>query len=133
MPRPVLACFGRGPEPVPPIRDPRIRELAFRAVEAAKGAGASYVEVRLTHRRIRSLSEPFVTNFNDHEELTVGVRALVDGYWGFAGSPVWSPEEMERLGREAVQHAKVNALGPVRVVELAPRPVVADGHWQTPV
>ena len=133
MPRPVLACFGRGPESVPPIRDPRIKELAFRAVEAAKAAGASYVDVRLMHKRIRTFSFANLTNTADAEELTVGVRALVDGYWGFAGSPVWSPEEMARLGREAVQHAKVNALGLARAVELAPRPIVTDAHWETPV
>jgi len=133
VPRPVLAYFGRGPEPVPPIRDPRIKELAFRAVEAARSAGASYVDVRLTHDRARSFSLASLTNIGDTEELTVGVRALVDGYWGFAGGSVWSPEEMVRLGREAVRHARIHALGPARAVELAPRPVVTDAHWQTPV
>lgn len=133
VPRPVLAYFGGGPEPVPPIQDPRVKELAFRAVEAAMDAGSTYVDVRLTHTRARSFGLAMVTNINDSEELTVGVRALVDGYWGFAGSATWSPEEMARLGREAVQHAKINALGLVRVVDLAPKPVVTDAHWQTPV
>jgi TldD protein len=61
------------------------------------------------------------------------VRALVDGYWGFASGPVWSLPEMARLGREAVHQAKTNALGKPRPVELAPAPTVPDGHWVMPV
>lgn len=133
IPRPLLAYFDTGSEPIPPIRDGRIRELAFRAIEAALGAGASYVDVRLTHTRTRRFSFSSVTNTSDTEEITVGVRALLDGYWGFASSQLWSPDEMIRLGREAVHHAKVNALGLDRRVELAERPLVVDAHWEMPV
>src|SRR5690606_35089057 len=35
--------------------------------------------------------------------------------------------------REAVALARTNALGKPRAVELAPAPVVSDGHWQMPV
>jgi len=132
MPRPLVAYFGGRPEPVPPIRDVRIKELAFRAIEAAQDAGAAYADVRLTHKRRRVVDQN-VFNTLDREELAAGVRVLVDGYWGFASSPVWSPEEMVRLGREAVEHAKANALGVTRAVELAARPVVVDEHWRTPV
>jgi TldD protein len=132
VPRPLLARFGPHWEPVPPIRDPRVKALALRGVEAARAAGAAYADVRLTHTRTR-LFGLRVTDIKDAEEVVVGVRALVNGYWGFASSPVWDVEEMARLGREAVHQAKVNALGQTRVVELAPAPPVADGHWVTPV
>lgn len=133
IPRPLLAYFDTGPEPVPPIGDGRIKELAFRAVEAALAVGASYVDVRLTHTRTRNFMYSFVENTRDSEELTVGVRTLVDGYWGFASGHSWSTDEVVRLGREAVYHARVNSLGRERRVELAERPVVVDVHWETPV
>ncbi|MBX6331391.1 MAG: TldD/PmbA family protein, partial [Gemmatimonadaceae bacterium] len=116
--------------PVPPIEDPRLKELAARGLAAARGAGATYADVRLTYTRSRDF---FPERTEDNESIEVGVRALVDGYWGFASGPVWSPDEMARLGREAVHQAKVNALGKPRVVALAPAPVVTDGHWTMPV
>jgi TldD protein len=130
LPRPLLVSFGGAPQPIPPIDDPRLKALALRAVEAATGAGAAYADVRLTHTRSSGFGPDYTS---DVESMVVGVRALVQGYWGFASGPVWSPDEMARLGREAVHQAKTNALGKTRVVDLAPRPVVADGHWVMPV
>ncbi|MBX6332971.1 MAG: TldD/PmbA family protein, partial [Gemmatimonadaceae bacterium] len=134
LPRPLLAQLDRTPEPVPPIDDPRLKALAARALDAARAAGASYADVRLTHTRTRSISPIGGPNsVFDQEDMEVGVRALVDGYWGFASGPVWSPDEMARLGREAVHQGKVNALGASRDVDLAPVPPVPDGHWVMPV
>lgn len=130
VPRPLLVQLGRTPEPVPPIEDPRLKALTARALESARAAGAHYADVRLTHTRTRMFWPLFT---HDEEALTVGVRALVDGYWGFASGPVWSPDEMARLGREAMHHAKVGAVGKPRTVELAPAPAVQDGHWTMPV
>ena len=130
VPRPLLAQLGRHPEPLPPIEDPRLQALASRALEAARAAGASYADARLTHTCTRNFSG---AGTSDAESMEVGVRALVDGYWGFASGPVWAPDELARLGREAVHQAQVNALGKPRVVELAPAPVIANGHWEMPV
>ncbi|HEY9479989.1 MAG TPA: metallopeptidase TldD-related protein [Gemmatimonadaceae bacterium] len=132
LPRPLLAQLGGAPEPVPAIEDPRLKSLALRALEAARAAGASYADVRLSHTRTRTFSES-IAGVHDSESMVVGVRTLVDGYWGFASSPVWSPDELARLGREAVHQAKVNTVGQARSVELAPVPVIADGHWTMPV
>jgi TldD protein len=131
LPRPLLVRLHAAPEPPPPIHDPRLKELVARALDAARTAGAAYADARLTHDRFRGITAKHAVV--DAEELTVGVRALVHGYWGFASGPVWSPDEMARLGREAVAQAKTNALGKTRVVELAPTPVVPDGHWEMPV
>jgi len=125
-------ALGIAPEMPLPITDPWIKELALRAVEAARSAGAMYADVRLTHTRGRGFS-PFPTSVGDSERLSVGVRALVDGYWGFAASPIWQPDEMARLGREAVNQAKVMAMGPRRQIDLASVPVVHDEHWTMPV
>jgi TldD protein len=131
VPRPLQAHFGRrGAELVPPVDDPRLKELALRGVEAARAAGALYADVRLTHTWRRFLS---ARGGNDDESITVGVRALVKGYWGFASGSVWSPDEMARLGNEAVRQGKANTLGKQRVVDLAPAPAVTDKHWVMPV
>lgn len=130
MPRPLMALIDRAPEPVPPIEDPRLAALAARALDAARGGGAVYADIRLTHTKMRSFD---TGGWQDAEDMEVGVRALVDGYWGFASGPIWSPDEMARLGREAVHQAKVNALGKPRVVTLAPAPVIREGHWTMPV
>ena len=131
VPRPLVVRLGRFWEPVPPIQDRRLKELTARALEAARTAGAPYVDVRLTHDRSRVF--PGGLRSTDTEELQAGVRALVNGYWGFASGPIWTPEEMVRLGQEATHQAKTNSLGGSREVDLAPRPVVADGHWVMPV
>jgi len=130
VPRPLYAQFDGKPEPLPPIEDPRLATLAARALESAKSAGASYADVRLSHTRTRHFFPSLTT---DEEDMEVGVRALVQGYWGFASGPVWSPDEMARLGREAVRQAKTNALGKPRLVTLAPAPVVQKGNWVMPV
>lgn len=134
LPRPLLAQLDRTLEPVPPISDPRLEALAARALDAARSAGATYADVRLTHTRTRTI-RPIGARSSvfDQEDMEVGVRALVNGYWGFASGPVWSPDEMARLGREAVHQGKVSALGGLRRVDLAPIPPVLDGHWVMPV
>ncbi len=117
---------------VPPITDPDVKALALGAIEAARAAGATYADVRLTHTYVRSI-EPFNRQCEDSEEMSAGVRALVNGSWGFAGGSYWTPDEMARLGRDAVAQAKANALGGAGAVELGRIPVVPSGHWETPV
>jgi len=133
LPLPLLADVGTGPEPVPPIEDPRLKALAFRGVDAARSAGASYADVRLTHTRTRRFDLATRGPSSEEEAMTVGVRALVNGYWGFSSSPVWTPDELARLGREAVHQATVNAVGGSGDIELAPAPAISDGNWTMPV
>ncbi|HEU4642099.1 MAG TPA: metallopeptidase TldD-related protein [Gemmatimonadaceae bacterium] len=130
LPRPLLAAARPARVQAPAITDADVRELAMRALDAARSAGAAYADVRLTHGYHRQFA---ARGYSDSETMEVGVRALVQGYWGFASGPVWTPDEMARLGREAYHQAKTNALGKTRVVDLAPTPVVANGHWATPV
>lgn len=147
LPRPLVATLGSRPEAVPPIGDPRLKELVLRALEAARAAGATYADVRLTYTRHRRISVGWdgndrptrlfwdqVATYNPFDEtMSAGVRALVQGYWGFSASPIWSLDELARLGREAVHQAKANALGKQRSVELAPTPIVSNGSWTTPI
>jgi TldD protein len=100
------------------------------ALDAARTSGANYADVRLTHDWNRAISDQ---NVNDHERMAVGVRALVDGYWGFASSPYWSTDELARLGREATHQATIGGHGKPRIVDLAPVDQIHDGHWDMPV
>lgn len=109
-----------------------VEALARRAVDAARAAGATYADARLTRivYHVYSMRDHGHLEVDD-ETLGVGVRALVDGYWGFAASPYWEPDEVIQLARDAVAQAKDN-IGTPRTVELGPIPT-ATGRWATPV
>ncbi len=120
----------------PHAGDPTLRELAARALEAARAGGATYADVRLTLTRIEDLrtsgSSLYFIIQND-ELAAAGVRALVDGAWGFASSPLWTLDEMARLGREAAAQAKANARSCRRRIDLGDPPPAATGEWRTPI
>jgi TldD protein len=120
----------------PAAGDPLIKDLAARALDAAKAAGATYADVRFTRTRTEQLSA-FGTNQwsmqNDDEQGAVGVRALTEGAWGFASSPLWSPDEAARLGRDAASQAKYNSRGRRRKIDLGNPPPVVTGEWVMPV
>lgn len=109
--------------------------LAQRAVDAARSAGARYADARLTRIVLHEYSvggPRGIGGFPEDEEYVgVGVRALVDGYWGFSASTLATPDEVVRLARDAVAQAKDNANGPPWTVELGQYPVAA-GTWATP-
>ena len=105
--------------------------LAQQAVEAARAAGAQYADARLTRQVLHeySIARGFV---QDEELVGVGVRTLVNGYWGFSSSAALVPDEVVRLARQAVNQARENAKGAARTVDLGRVPV-ATGTWTTPV
>lgn len=137
IPYPLFAQLGAKPEPVPPIEDPRIKELVQTALDSSRASGASYADVRLTHQKTRNYVEQFggskLWASSDTESMTVGVRALVNGYWGFSAGPIWSVDEMARLGRASANLARANALGKSRRVNMAPVSIIQNGHWITPI
>jgi TldD protein len=65
--------------------------------------------------------------------IGLGVRAFVQGYWGFASSASWSDADAVRLGREATGQAAVNArAGRPRSAELGRVPIVRQARWVQP-
>lgn len=118
-----------------PLARGPLETLAQRAVDAAKSAGATYADARLT-RVVQHLyyvnQHPDGDFAGESEILGIGVRALVNGYWGFAASPVWESDEAVRLAREAVAQAQINAKGSKRVVEMGSAAPIT-GTWSTPV
>ena len=111
------------------------RELAMRALDAARSAGAAYADVRVSRNRNQSIStrERQITGFDDGETFGFGVRVLANGAWGFAASKDLTLDEATRVARQAVAQARANAAARTRPVELAPVEAVPDGRWSSPV
>jgi TldD protein len=111
------------------------RELAMRALDAARGAGASYADFRLAANRSQALGtrERQITFFNDSETFGFGVRVIVNGAWGFAASRDLNPDEVVRVAQQAVAQARANASARQRPLELAPVEAVPDGKWASPL
>lgn len=117
---------------------PTLKALAAAALDAATHAGATYCDVRFRGTRTEEWSVFHGKGPTDPPEqfviAGVGVRALVNGYWGFAAyDDLPTVDRMAQLGTMAARQASVNAKGPARRVELASTPVVADGQWTMPV
>ena len=71
-------------------------DLASVALETAKLKGATYADARVMHLRQRDLTTKNgqVGTLAQSESIGMGVRALVNGAWGFAST--------DRLTREGV-------------------------------
>lgn len=123
--------FGSGRAPLFPAGYPERDELAKAAIDASMASGASYADSRLTHLEVIGFYD--VARAIREENMAFGIRALYQGYWGFASSPIWSREEAVRLGRAAVEQAKANVLGQDRVVELVKYDIPSVGSWETPI
>ena len=131
------ATSSPAPAPAPATAtggDPTFKDLAMLALDAAKSAGASYADVRISRNRNQSIStrEQRVQNLVDNETFGFGVRVLVDGAWGFAASRDLTRDEVARVARQAVAQARANRKTMVRPVTLAPVTPTPDGSWRSP-
>jgi len=118
----------------PPLTDPTFKELAMRALDAAKSSGAEYADVRISQNRNQAIQarEHRVQSLSDSETFGFGVRVLVKGAWGFAASRDLSPNEMVRVAKQAVAQAVANRAALERPVVLAPVTPTANGTWRGP-
>jgi TldD protein len=122
---------------------PQLEKLADAALRTAKKLKASYSDIRINRYRDQSIALSLrpergtgktleVPNVSDSDSFGFGVRVIVDGAWGFAASPVVTPEEIARITTEAVTVARANASIKTRPVVLAPTKAYRD-TWATPV
>jgi TldD protein len=124
------------PDPAAAQRpDGQHRMLAMIGLDAARGAGASYADVRVVSRRTQAISTrgERVTGLQDSESLGFGIRVLVNGAWGFAASRVLEIDELRRVARQAVAQAQANRQAQRRPVELAPVRAFPDNAWVSPI
>lgn len=98
------------------------RQFCEKVLARAKQRGASYADVRILRRDNEEicLRTGKVEELNRDSSVGFGVRAIVDGAWGFACSPTLTLEEAERVADEAVRTARASASAKRTDVNLAP-------------
>ncbi len=109
-------------------------EVAQQAVEAARRAGAGYADARFVTEESESLTvrNQEMEGIDRSRSEGVGVRVLVDGYWGFAATARTDPQDVERTAALAVAIARAAARLPMEPVRLAGVEPVKD-RWETAV
>jgi TldD protein len=130
-----LGALGLPVEPLtaPPTAD--LRDLALKAIDAAKSAGASYSDVRIAQNRSQFVAtrERRVQGLADTETFGMGVRALVNGAWGFVATADLSIDGVTTAAKQAVTQARANRVAVTRPITLAPYGAAQTGEWTSPI
>src|SRR5437868_12552645 len=116
----------------PPPTD--VKELIAAGLDAAKAAGASWADVRFERLRQQMLrsEDDHIVHSGDSDSWGVGIRAIVDGAWGFAATWHTDRDAVVQAARDAAAIAKANARVVGRKVTLAPPTAKAVGKWSSP-
>jgi len=106
----------------------------MRAVQAAKAAGADYADARVVSDGSESITVRNQTMEGIHRSASegIGLRVLVNGYWGFAATARLEPEDIERTASVAAEIARAASrlpMEPVRLAEVEP----VSGTWHSPM
>jgi len=106
--------------------------LADAALSTAKRLGASYADIRINRYRLEAINsrERQIQNVSSGQNFGFGVRVLINGTWGFAGSPIVTLDEVKRVTTEAAAIAKANASITKKKIELVPTPKVT-ANWKS--
>jgi TldD protein len=143
-------------------REARLRDLADIALGEAKKLDATYADLRITRNRALSVAArdrvlaeggggpggggpgggggggggfgggggPADNSREDTHGF--GVRVIVNGTWGFASSPIVTPDEVRRVTRVAADVARASSIAKKFDVRLAPVPPYTD-YYRTPI
>jgi TldD protein len=111
-----------------------MKDLAEAALNAAQVKGAGYADVRVDERVQQDIvvKNGQLAAVSDDASEGFGVRVLVDGAWGFAGSDRLGSEEVEAVVERAVRIARASARVRSAPVNLGPA-VTSRGRYRTPV
>jgi TldD protein len=110
-----------------------IKELLMDALNAAKGAGASWADARIGRYRQNFVGtrEKQIVQVGDSDSIGIGIRALVNGAWGFAASQTLTKDGVAAAAREAAGIAKANRIPGAAPVVLAPAPPFPNATWKS--
>src|ERR1700736_4622075 len=99
-----------------------MKDLAEAALNAAQVKGASYADVRLDHHVTQDIvvKNGQLAAVSDDASEGFGVRVIVDGAWGFAGSARLDKTEVEQVVDRAIRIARARARGRVGPGDLGP-------------
>jgi TldD protein len=111
-----------------------MKDLAEAALNAAQVKGAGYADVRLDEHVQQDIivKNGQLAAVSDDASEGFGVRVLVDGAWGFAGSARLDRAEVEEVVDRAIRIARASARVRSVPVDLGP-PVASRGHYRTPL
>ena len=104
------------------------RELTALALSAAAAAGSDYADVRFVREESESIAvrDTRVEGIDTGVTRGIGVRVVLGGCWGFAGTATLNPAEIERTARLAVEIARASSMVRGAPAHLAPQePIVA--------
>jgi TldD protein len=111
----LLPAFRRGlgatpiyPPGVGAFEELPIKELLMEALAATKAAGASWSDARIGRYRQNFVGtrEKQIVQVGDTDSIGIGIRALVNGAWGFAASQTLTKEGVAAAARESAAHSK---------------------------
>jgi TldD protein len=108
--------------------------LADAALDAGARLGAEQIQFRLarTDRTDTRLRDGSPDGGGDSEDVGIGVRVLLDGGWGYAGSAALDPVGAAAAVRDAAEAARLTR----RLRREPVRPVAEPGHgtvsWTSP-
>jgi TldD protein len=118
-----------------PIATADKKQLADAALNAARGAGATYADVRIgryLNQFIQS-RERKIQGITNTESFGAGVRVIANGTWGFAATNDVTVDGIARAARKAVDIAKADARLQTEPVRLAPQSGQGEQSWRTPM
>ena len=123
----------RYPRGVHEFEELPIKELLMDALNAAKAAGATWADARIGRYRQNFVGtrEKQITQVNDTDSIGIGIRALVNGAWGFAASQTLTSDGVAAAAREAAAIAKANRIPGAAPVVLAAAPAYPDATWKS--
>ena len=110
------------------------RDLAHRALDTARTRGATYADARFVRRAVEDVQvkNGHLENVDRSDLFGFSVRAIADGAWGFAASPILTADEADRVAALAVEVARASALTKRAEARLADvKPVTAT--YTTPI
>jgi len=109
-----------------------MKDLTSIVIEKLRAAGAAFGDIRIVTKRTGSVNvrQRSVKSISDTESRGYGVRALVNGAWGFASSTDLSADAVAKTTENALAVARASASVPAeRPAVMAPE----DGYQDTVV
>jgi TldD protein len=103
---------------------------AERILDTALALGAAYVDVRFERTRSERIEvrNGDVAGFSDNRSDGFGLRALVDGAWGFAASALFDNASLDAAAGRAVAMARAGASASTKRIGTLPTDVYVDTY-----
>ena len=109
-----------------------MRDYAEKVLSYLDGK-VQYADVRVIESRERNITTKNgkMGHASSEESVGLGVRAMVNGCWGFASTDNLSPDSLAAVSKHAVEVARSSALAKKTDVMLAPEQKIVD-TWASP-